>query len=420
MLWAVLRSGARDGDFDVGANRIMVGPRAILAFVLSWCCVGATTAEVEWVSLMPDSSAVAEGTLAGDWRLEGDMLVGRAEAGKDAWWRAPGTKWDFELEVEFRVPDATRGGVAFRSHWLPRVSGQGPGPHQMYGYCVAIDAQGEGTGTIGDVNGRDVLVAAAEDSHDALDPEGWNRLSVRAQGGVAEVRINGTVATTLFDEAMIGGLVGLRVMSSESGGGEIHFRSFRILDLGRAGTWRALFDGETLDGWKNWGSERWLVEDGTIQGRRGPKASEGYLATTERWRGFRVRGEFLMLGEGNYGLFYHSTIRLREDGYPMISGVQCEVKPSYPGSTGWHYESYRRGWLIRPDTAQVAAYALRPKEWNAIEIRSVGNRITSWVNGYRVVDFWDRSPQLFEGSFALQLHAGEGVGIDWRALYVSE
>ncbi len=398
----------------------MYGSRAILAFLLSWCCVGAAAAEAEWVSLMPAPGAVADGALAGDWRLEGGVLVGRTTAGADAWWRAPGTRWDFELEVEFRAPGAVRGGVAFRSHWLPRVSDEGSGPRQMYGYCVGIDAQWEGTGTISDVNGRNVLVRSTEGSDDALDPEGWNRLSVRAQGGLAEVRINGIVAATSSDEAMIGGLVGLRVMPGEGGDGEIYFRNFRILDLGRAGDWRSLFDGETLEGWKNWGSERWLVEGGTIQGRRGPKVSEGYLATTEQWRDFRVRGEFLMRGEGNYGLFYHSAVRLREDGYPIISGVQCEVEPSYPGSTGWHYESYRRGWLVRPDMAQVAAYALRQDEWNAIEVRSVGNRITSWVNGYRIVDFVDASPQLFEGSFALQLHAGEGVGIDWRAFFVEE
>ncbi len=394
--------------------------RVALCLLLGICWTLAAIAEEAWESLMPESATAASGSLGGVWRVEGDELVGRAEAGEEAWWRAPGTFWDFELEVEFKTTDAARGGVAYRAHWLPKVSAQGAGAEQIYGYCAAIDTGGMGTGRIDDVHGRGELVVPAEDAHEALDRDGWNRLSVRAQGGVSEIRLNGTVAATLFDEAMIGGLVGLRVMSSEDGDGEIHFRNFRIRDLGRAGTWRALFDGETLNGWRNWGSEKWEVVDGTVQGRRGPKESEGYLATTEQWRDFRVRGEFHMLGEGNYGLFYHSSVRLREDGYPVIAGVQGEVEPSYPGSTGWHYESYRRGWLIRPDTAQVAAYALRPGEWNAIEIRSVGNRITSWVNGYRVVDFFDPSPQLFEGSFALQLHTGAGSGIDWRALFVED
>jgi hypothetical protein len=127
-----------------------------------------------------------------------------------------------------------------------------------------------------------------------------------------------------------------------------------------------------------------------------------------------------MLGDGNYGLFYHSAVTLRDDGYPEIAGVQGEVEPSYPGSTGWVYESYRRGWLIQPDKTSPAACLLRPGQWNSIEIRSHGNRLSTWVNGYRVIDWIDRAPQLFAGSFALQLHTGEGAGIDWRALYVTQ
>jgi hypothetical protein len=84
------------------------------------------------------------------------------------------------------------------------------------------------------------------------------------------------------------------------------------------------------------------------------------------------------------------------------------------------YESYRRGWLLKPDSATAQAFLLRPGEWNTIEIRSIGNHLTTWVNGFRVIDLLDPAPQLFSGSFALQLHTGEGAGIDWRELYVTE
>ena len=256
------------------------GARAALHLLLGFCWTFVAIAEEAWVSLMPDSAAVARGTLGGDWRIAGGELVGRAEAGEEAWWRAPGTYWNFELEVEFRTRDAAHGGVAYRAHWLPRVSAQGVGAEQMYGYCAAIDARGMGTGRIDDVNGREELVVPAEDTHDALDSTGWNRITVRAKDGVSEVRINGVTASNLFDEAMIGGLVGLRVISMANEAVEIRFRNFRIRDLGRTGAWRELFDGKTLDGWKNWGSEKWEVVEGTFQGRRGPKESEGYLATT--------------------------------------------------------------------------------------------------------------------------------------------
>lgn len=235
------------------------------------------------------------------------------------------------------------------------------------------------------------------------------------------VWVNGVISAILFDEAFLGGFVALQVAPLEDGKqGEIRYRNIRIRDLGRTGRWRALFDGRTLEGWHNWGSERWTVSDGAIHGRRGPKESEGYLATEETWRDFRVRGRFMMLGEGNYGLFYHSRIRLRDDGYPVISGVQGEVMPGRPAETGRLYESYRRGWITSRDRSELGAWAIREEGWNALEIRSVGNRVTTWVNGIRVVDLFDETPQVFEGSFALQLHAGEGAGIDWKDLYVEE
>jgi hypothetical protein len=264
------------------------------------------------------------------------------------------------------------------------------------------------------------LCQSTEDAAKTVNAARWNRLTMRAVGPVLQVAVNGVAAATAFDERSIGGLLALQVVGSESEAAEVQYRNIRVQDLGRQGDWQSLFDGKGLDGWKNWGSEKWEVVDGVIQGRRGPKESEGYLATEQTWSDFRVRGEFRMLGDGNYGLFYHSTIRLRDDGYPIIAGVQGEVEPSYPGSSGWVYESYRRGWLIQPDHESAEAYLLRPGEWNSIEIRSQGNRLTTWVNGYRVLDFADRAPQLFTGSFALQLHTGEGAGIDWRGLYVTQ
>ena len=45
----------------------------------------------------------------------------------------------------------------------------------------------------------------------------------------------------------------------------------------------------------------------------------------------------------------------------------------------------------------------------------MGNRTTSWINGIRIVDFHDDNPQVFEGGFALQLHAGGADGIISRA-----
>ena len=66
-----------------------------------------------------------------------------------------------------------------------------------------------------------------------------------------------------------------------------------------------------------------------------------------------------------------------------ISGWQVEVAP--PNSaTGGIYESYGRGWLIKPE--EEAQKALKFGEWNTMKIRVVGGHVTTWLNGEQMVD----------------------------------
>jgi hypothetical protein len=264
------------------------------------------------------------------------------------------------------------------------------------------------------------LVAPSPEAVKATKLTEWNHVRIEARGFVMSLWINGVKANHIKDEKFIGGRIALQVMPLEEGVAEVQYRNINIEEHERDGDWRVLFNGKSTEGWKVFGSEKFDVEDGVIIGRSGPKKSEGYLLTDESWTDFHVRGSFNMLGAGNFGLFYRSQITLREkDGYPIISGVQGEVDPAYPGPSGWHYESYRRGWIFEePQKASMRAYAARPNEWGEIEIRCIGNRTTSWINGIQIVDFFDTHPQVFEGGFALQLHAGGVEGIMWKDIFV--
>jgi len=358
--------------------------------------------------------------LSGSWSESDGTIVGRADA-EAAWLISDDFYWDFALSVEFKTPAACNGGVQFRSHWLPNP--ENPAESQFYGYQANIETRtDDGTGSIIDENGRGRLVLPSPEAQEAVNPTDWNTMRIEARGGVVDVWVNGVRANTLYDEAFIGGRLGLQVMPLDDGEAEIHYRNIEIEDYGRLGDWTSLFDGESLDGWTVYGTEEFVVEDGAILGRSGPNKGEGYLLTDGSWTDFRVRGEFEMLGEGNFGMFYRSTIPgQRDDGGPRISGIQGEVAPGRPGPSGWHYESYRRGWLHeKPQMDSIRAYALNEEGWSWIEIRAVGNRITSWINGIQVVDFYDDHPQVFEGGFALQLHAGGVEGIRWREIYVAE
>ncbi len=401
--------------------------RSFFLLVLAASLCGAAFA-ADWENISPGADLAGWTALGGEWSVTDGVVTGKAARNENSWLLLNGRDFaDLEIELEFRTPVPTNGGVQFRSHWLPRVplkEGEAvdAAPKQMYGYQANVETrQRNASGRLADENGRGPLAEPSDESVKTLKQRDWNKMRVVARGNTVEVYLHDVLALKVEDEAYIKGQIALQAFAhdQQEESAAVEYRNIRVKDYGRDGDWRALFDGATFDGWKQWGTEEWAVENGIIIGRSGPKKSEGYLATEETFKDFRVRGTFKMLGEGNFGLFYHSTIALREkDGYPVISGLQGEVAPDYPSPTGWVYESYKRGWLVQPDFNTVGAMALRRDEWNEIEIRTVGNKVTTWVNGVRTLDLTDADQLLTEGSFALQLHAGGVDGIQWKDLYV--
>ncbi|NLV41983.1 MAG: DUF1080 domain-containing protein [Candidatus Hydrogenedentes bacterium] len=397
-----------------------------VALVAVFVCGAALAAD--WEDITPGGDLAGWTALGGQWSVADGVVRGTAAKDENTWLLFGGREFrDFEVELEFRTPVPTNGGLQFRSHWLPRPLKEGESaadaPKQMYGYQANVETrQRNGSGRLVDENGRGPLAEPSPESVKTLKQYEWNKMRVSARGGVIEVFLHDVSALRLEDEAYVGGFLALQSFAYEAkeDTAAVEYRNIRVKDYGREGKWRALFDGKSLAGWKEWGSEKWAVRDGEILGGSGPKKSEGYLATEETFKDFRVRGVFKTLGDGNFGLFYHSTITLKDDGYPVIAGLQGEVAPEYPSPSGWVYESYKRGWLVEPDLKSPQAMVLRPEQWNEIEIRTQGNHVTTWVNGMRVLDLTDQGQQLFEGSFALQLHSGGVDGILWKDLYVAE
>jgi 3-keto-disaccharide hydrolase len=174
---------------------------------------------------------------------------------------------------------------------------------------------------------------------------------------------------------------------------------------------KSLFNGEDLTGWTIYGTEKWFVEDGLLVCESGPDAEYGYLGTNEHYKDFTLTLEFKQEANGNSGVFIRSTI----DG-TKISGWQVEVAP--PGhDTGGVYESYGRGWLIKPDPEKDKA--LKMGEWNQMKIQLNGDTLTSWLNGTQMVTITDTKIGEGEGSIALQIHSGGGIRVKWRNIKVT-
>ncbi len=174
-----------------------------------------------------------------------------------------------------------------------------------------------------------------------------------------------------------------------------------------------LFNGNDLDGWVIHGTEKWYVEDGELICESGPDEAYGYLATERRFKDMDLSLEFLQEADGNSGVFFRSSLE-----GTRISGWQAEVAPPGLGTTAGIYESYGRGWLIKP--GEKADKALRMGEWNTLRVRVVGDEVRTWLNGQEMITFKDVKIGEASGQVALQIHDGGGIRVRWRNIVVRD
>jgi len=167
-----------------------------------------------------------------------------------------------------------------------------------------------------------------------------------------------------------------------------------------------LFNGEDLDGWVIHGTEKWYVENGELVCESGPDKAYGYLSTKKFYDNFELSLEFKQEADGNSGVFIRSTFEGTK-----VTGWQAEVAP--PGShTGGIYESYGRGWLIKPEEGKDES--LKMNDWNTMKIVADKSKITTYLNGVEMIYLEDEKIGKGIGSIALQIHDGGGIKVRWR------
>lgn len=180
----------------------------------------------------------------------------------------------------------------------------------------------------------------------------------------------------------------------------------------RKGKWINLFNKKDLTGWKIYGTEKWYVNNGELVCESGSDKEYGYLGTDQKFKDFELSLQFKQEADGNSGVFFHSSIEGTK-----ITGWQAEVAP--PGhSTGGIYESYGRGWLIKP--TEEKDKALKMGQWNEMSVKVVGNNVTTFVNGQEMITLTDDKIGSVDGIIALQIHSGGGIKVRWRKIKVRE
>ncbi len=184
----------------------------------------------------------------------------------------------------------------------------------------------------------------------------------------------------------------------------------------------SLFDGKTLDGWKQLGGKaNYAVEDGVIVGSSVPNTSNSFLCTEKNY------GDFILELEFKVDPALNSGVQIRSNSLPdykkgRVHGYQVEIDPSNRAWSGGIYDESRRGWLNNLAENEAARKAFKQNEWNKFRVEAVGDRIRTWINGVPAADLKDDMTP--SGFIALQVHGvgkrEEPLQIRWRNIRLKE
>jgi hypothetical protein len=330
---------------------------------------------------------------------------------------------NFEFKVDFMVSDTGNSGILYRVREIEDMAIW----QNAHEYQILDDS------TYIDMGNMDMNTHLTGDNYDLIPSIGryskplgeWNTARIVLRGNHIQHYLNDnlcnelTIGTAIWDTLVqrskfngypnfgrfASGHIGL-----QDHGHLIKFKNLKIKPL--PSSFISIFNGENLDGWTIYGTEKWYVEDDLLVCASGPDEQYGYLATDKSYKNFDLTLEFKQEADGNSGVFFRSSIEGTK-----IAGWQAEVAP--PGLyTGGIYESYGRGWLIQPDS--TLDRSLKMGDWNKMRIYVNRNHVITWLNGTQMVNFHDNKIGEASGSIALQIHDGGGIKVKWRDIKVKE
>ncbi len=183
-----------------------------------------------------------------------------------------------------------------------------------------------------------------------------------------------------------------------------------------------LFDGKTMNGWKNpyeWGK----IE--VVNGEIHLTGDKKFFVVTEKTYGdFIFEGEILLpAGQANSGFMFRAHVEPNK-----VYGYQAEVDGDEQRKwSGGLYDEGRRKWFISPvkgDSESEKAFreragdAFKRHEWNTYRITCQGKRLKIEVNGVVTTDAEDDMDA--SGIIAIQHHGEKGQTYKFRNLRIKE
>ena len=172
--------------------------------------------------------------------------------------------------------------------------------------------------------------------------------------------------------------------------------------------WQNLFDGKTLNGWKQLtGTATYKVDDGAIVGTTVLNSPNSFLVADKKFNGnFVLELEAKIEDTAmNSGVQFRSNYDASgNEGKGKLFGYQYELDASSRKWSGGLYDEGRRDWLYPASLNAKSQDAFKLNEYNKIKIEVIGNTVKTWLNGVAVSYFVDSSVAN-EGLIGLQVHS---------------
>ncbi len=170
-----------------------------------------------------------------------------------------------------------------------------------------------------------------------------------------------------------------------------------LTDQEKQDGWKLLFDGQTLNGWKNYnepGITGWSAQDGNLASSGTGSDSTGYIITDRKYDNFELAFDWKIAAEGNSGVMYHVTESKKfktpyKTGpeYQLLDDIGFPQKVENWQLTGADYAMH---------VADPAAKKLKPVgEWNTSKIIFNNGHVEHWLNGSKIVDVEAWTPEWF-------------------------
>lgn len=336
----------------------------------------------------------------GIWNVEEGELVGSTGGGPISHlYTTRGDFTNFHLRAEVKINRDRDSGIHFHCTPYPEfdLKPSGGRGKQPLGYEANIAKSTPTTGGIGSIwrldaqgkvfhrLGRDVPIEANT----------WFVLEIVMNGNHIVTKVNGKVVDDFRDKGgPANGHFALEAMYAPT---RVHFKKIEIKELPPEDFgWRPLFNGKDLTGWTNPSRALgpWKVEQGILIG----KGDQAFLRTERGpFSDFHLRMEAKYLGNSG-GLV------LRENSPDVAgAGYECSMEDGNTGALTILFTKALLGSMAFPTQALT-----RRDQWFTLEVIASGNRLQTFVDGKKAVDFVDIHNEFKKGFIGLNVRGKDG------------